>query len=73
MLKILQARFQLYVNWELLAVQLGLKGAEDPQIKLPNIHWSMEKAREFQKNIYFKFIDYNETFGCSNHKKLENS
>ena len=59
MLKILQARFQLYVNWELPVVQLGLKEAEEPEIKLPNIHWIMEKAKEFQKNIYFKFIDYN--------------
>ena len=62
MLKILQARLQQYVNWELPDVQAGFRkgrGARDP---IANIHWIIEKAREFQKNIYFCFIDYDKTF-----------
>ena len=68
MLKILQARLQQYVNWELPDVQAGIrKGTRD---QIANIHWIMEKAREFQKNIYFCFIDYAEAFDCVDHNKL---
>ena len=62
MLKILQARLQQYVNRELPDFKLVLEKAEEPEIKLANIHWIMEKAREFQKNIYFCFIDYAKAF-----------
>ena len=70
MLKILQARLQQYVNRELPDVQAGFwkgRGAKD---EIANICWIMEKAREFQKNIYFCFIDYAKAFDCVNHKKL---
>ena len=62
MLKILQARLQQYVNHELPDVQLDLEKAEEPEIKFANICWIIEKAREFQKNIYFCFIDYAKAF-----------
>ena len=69
MLKILQARLQQYVNHELPDVQAGFrKGRTRDQIA--NIRWIMEKAREFQKNIYFCFIDYAKAFDCINHNKL---
>ena len=48
--------------------KLALEKAEEPEIKLPNIHWIMEKAREFQKHIYFCFIDYAKAFDCVDHK-----
>ena len=68
MLKILQARLQQYVNRELPDVQAGFrKGTRD---QIANIRWIMEKAREFQKNIYFSFIDYAKAFDCVDHKKL---
>ena len=67
MLKILQTRFQQYVNRELPDVQV-LEKAEEPEIA--NIHWIIEKAREFQKNIYFCFIDYAKVFDCMDHNKL---
>ena len=68
MLKILQARLQQYVNRELPDVQAGFrKGTRD---RIANIRWIMEKAREFQKNIYFCFIDYAKAFDCVDHKKL---
>ena len=70
MLKILQARLQQYVNHELPDVQLDLEKAEEPEIKLPKVYWIIEKAREFQKNIYFCFIDYTKAFDCVNHNKL---
>ena len=71
MLKILQARFQQYVNHELPDVQAGFrKGTRD---QIANIRWIMEKAKEFQKNIYFCFIDYAKAFDCVDHNKLENS
>ena len=66
MLKILQARLQQYVNREL---RKG-RGSRD---QIANICWIMEKAREFQKNIYFCFIDYAKAFDCVDHNKLENS
>ena len=50
--------------------KLDLEKAEKPEIKFANIHWIMEKAREFQKNIYFCFIDYAKAFDCVGHKKL---
>ena len=68
MLKILQARLQQYVNRELPDVQAGFrKGTRD---QIANILWIMEKAREFQKNIYFCFIDYAKAFDCVDHNKL---
>ena len=67
MLKILQARLQQYVNHELPDVQVGFRKGRD---QIANICWIMEKAREFQKNIYFCFIDYAKAFGCVDHNKL---
>ena len=67
MLKILQARLQQYVNRELPDVQASFRGTRD---QIANIHWIMEKAREFQKNIYFCFIDYAKAFDCVDHNKL---
>ena len=66
MLKILQARLQQYINRELADVQAG-RGTRD---QISNIRWIMEKAREFQKNIYFCFIDYAKAFDCVDHNKL---
>ena len=69
MLKILQARLQQYVNPELPDVQAGFrKGRTKDQIA--NIQWIIEKAREFQKNIYFCFFDYAKAFDCVDHDKL---
>ena len=73
MLKILQARLQQYVNRELPDVQAGFRKGRGLRDQIANIHWIMEKAREFQKNIYFCFIDYAKAFDCVDHKKLENS
>ena len=73
MLKILQARLQQYVNRELPDVQAGFRKGRGTRDQIANIHWIMEKAREFQKNIYFCFIDYAKAFACVDHKKLENS
>ena len=80
MLKILQAKLQQYMNQELPDVQAGVrKGQLEPEIKVPergtryqiaNTCWIMEKAREFQKNIYFCFIDYAKAFDCVGHNKL---
>ena len=64
MLKILQARLQQYVNRELPDVQAGFRKGRRTKDHIANIHWIMEKAREFQKNIYFCFIDYAKTFDC---------
>ena len=64
MLKILQARLQQYMNWELLDVQAGFKKGRRTRDQIANIHWIIEKAREFQKNIYFCFIDYDKAFDC---------
>ena len=71
MLKILQARLQQYVNRELPDVQAGFRKGKGTRDQIANIHWIIEKAREFQKNI-FCFIDYAKTFDCVNHNKLEN-
>ena len=71
MLKILQARLQQYVNRELPDVQLDLEKAEEPEIKVPTSVGSLKKQeREFQKNIYFCFIDYAKAFDCVDHSKL---
>ena len=73
MLKILQARLQQYVNRELPDVQAGFRKGRGTRDQIANIRWIMEKAREFQKNIYFCFIDYAKAFDCVDHNKLENS
>ena len=73
MLKILQARLQQYVNCELPDVQAGFRKVRGTRDQIANIHWIIEKAREFQKNIYFCFIDYVKAFDCVDYKKLENS
>ena len=70
MLKILQARLQQYVNHELPDVQAGFRKDKGTRNQIANIRWIMEKAREFQKNIYFCFIDYAKAFDCVDHKKL---
>ena len=70
MLKILQARLQLYVNHELLDVQAGLREGRGTRDQIANICWIIKKAREFQKNIYFCFIDYAKAFDCVDHNKL---
>ena len=70
MLKILQARLQQYVNHELPDVQVGFRKDRRTRDQIANIRWIMEKVREFQKNIYFGFIDYVKTFDCVDHNKL---
>ena len=73
MLKILQARLQQYVNREIPDVQVGFRKSRGTRDQIANTHWIIRKAREFQKNIYFCFIDYVKAFDCVNHNKLENS
>ena len=75
MLKILQARFQQYVNLELPDVQTGYgyRKGKRTRDKTDNILWITEKTRKFQKNIYFCFIDYGKNFDCVDHSKLEKS
>ena len=70
MLKILQARLQQYVNRELPDVLAGFRKGRGSRDQIANIRWIMEKAREFQKNIYFCFIDYAKAFDCVDHNKL---
>ena len=70
MLKILQAKFQQYVNRELPDVQAGFRKGRGTRDQIANIRWIIEKAREFQKNIYFCFIDYSKAFSCVDHNKL---
>ena len=70
MLKILQARLQQYVNRELSDVQAGFRKGRGTRDQIVNIHWIVEKAGEFQKNIYFCFIDYAKAFDCVDHNKL---
>ena len=72
MLKILQARLQQYVNRELPDVQAGFRMGRETRDHIADICWTVEKAREFQKNIYFCFIDYAKIFDCVDHNKLEN-
>ena len=69
MLKILQARLQQYVNGELPNVQAGFRKGRGTRYQIANICWITEKAREFQKNIYFCFIDYAKAFDCVDHNK----
>ena len=70
MLKILQSKLQQYVNWEILAVQAGFRKGRGTGDQIVNICWIIEKAREFQKNIYFCFIDYIKAFNCIDQNKL---
>ena len=70
MLKILQARLQQYVNWELPNVQAGFRKGRGTRDQTDNIHWITEKAREYQQNIYFCFTDYAKAFDCVDHNKL---
>ena len=70
MLKILQARLQQYMNRELTDVQAGFRKGRGTKDKIANIHWIKEKARGFQKNTYFCFIDYAKVFDCVDHNKL---
>ena len=73
MLKILQARLQQYMNRELPHVQAAFRKGRGTRDQIANIHWIIKKATEFQKNIYFCFIDYAKAFDCVDHNKLENS
>ena len=70
MLRVLQGRLQQYVNRELADVQAGFRKGRGTRNQIANIHWIVEKAREFQKYIYFCFIDYTKAFDCVDHKKL---
>ena len=70
MLKLVQARLQQYVNCELPDVQAGFRNGRGTRYQVANIHWIIKKAREFQKNIYFCFIDYAKAFDCVDHNKL---
>ena len=70
MYKILQARLQQYVNCELLDVQAGFRKGRRTRDQIANTHWIFKKVREFQKNIYFCFIDYGKAFDCVDHNKL---
>ena len=70
MLKILQGRLQQYVDQELPEVQAGFRRGRGSRDQIANMHWIIEKAREFQKNIYFCFIDYAKAFDCVDNSKL---
>ena len=70
MLKILQARLQQYVNHELPDVQAAFRKVRGTRDHIANILWNIDKAKEFQKNIYFCFIDYAKAFDCVDHNKL---
>ena len=70
MLTILQARLQQYMNCELPDVQAGFRKGRGTRDQIANIHWIIEKARDFQENIYFYFIDYAKAFDCVDHNKL---
>ena len=70
MLQIPHARLQQYMNCELADVQAGFRKGRGPKDQIANIHWIIEKAREFQKDIYFCFIDCAKAFGCVDHNKL---
>ena len=70
MLKILQARLQQYMNHELPYVQAGFRKGRGARDQIANVRWIIKKAREFQKNIYFCFIDYAKAFDCVDHNKL---
>ena len=70
MLKILQARLQQYVNCELPDAQAGFRKGRGTRDQIANVCWIIKKAREFQKNIYFWFIDHAKAFDCVDHNKL---
>ena len=70
MLKILQARLQQYMNQKLPDVETGFRKGRETRNQTANIHWIMEKAREFHKNIYLCSIDYTKAFDCADHNKL---
>ena len=70
MLKILQARLQQYMNQKLSDVQAGFRKGRGTRDQIATIHWIIEKPREFQKNIYFCFIEYTKAFDCVDHNKL---
>ena len=70
MLKILQVRLQQYMNSGLADVQAGFRKGRGTRDHIANIHWIIERAREFQKNIYFCFLDYAKAFDCVDHNKL---
>ena len=69
MLKILQARLQQYVNCELPDIQAGFRKGREIRDQIANFHWIIEKAREYQKKIYFRFIDYTKAFDCIDDNK----
>ena len=69
MLKILQAKLQQYMNWEISEVQAGFRKGRGTRDQIANIHWIIEKAREFQKNNYFCFIKYTKALDCVNNNK----
>ena len=73
MLKILQAGFQQYMNWELPDVQTGFKKGRGTRDQIVNLRWITGKAREFQKNIYFCFIHYTKAFDSVDYNRLKNS
>ena len=73
MLKIIQTRLQQYVNRELKDVQAAFRNGSGTRDHIANIHWIIKKAREFQKNIYFCFMDYAKAFEWVDHNKLGNS
>ena len=73
MFKILQDSLQQYVNCKLSDVQAGFRKGRGTRDQIVNIHWTIKKVREFQKNIYFCFIDYAKAFDCVDHNNLENS
>ena len=70
MFKILQASLQQYMNQEVPSVQVGFRKGRGTRNQIANIRWILEKAREFQKNIYFCFLDYDKAFDCVDHNKL---
>ena len=70
MLKILQATFQQYVNHEIPGIQAGFRKWRGTRDQIANIHWIIERGREFQKNIYICFIDYAKAIDCVDHNKL---
>ena len=73
MLRFLQARLQQYLDRELPDVQAGFRKGRGTRDQIANIRWIIKKTREFQKNVYFRFIDYAKAFNCVDHNKLENS
>ena len=73
MLKLLEARLQKWVNWEVSDVQVGFRKGRGTRDQIISTHWILGKAREFQKKIYFGFTDYTNTIDAVDHNKLKNS